>query len=242
MKYFLNGFPKAGVHLLEALIKPLTLNRLAWWAGTQAFNGWSKDKIGIDMMTNGICYVPDNHRIMGHCCYDDDIEWYIELSAIVHIFIWRDLRDVAVSQAHHVISDNDYLRHPNKDIYRQMDSFEDVLDAVWNGYDKYPGVLERWAEFEPWLHRPSLLVIKYEDVIADTNKIANEILDYSASIQPARALPDGQTKIDNMRVLTTSTEMVASARDTDKCPTFRRGIPGEWRKYRHIFERNYERI
>jgi len=36
VKYYLNAMPKSGLHLLDALCKPLTLNRAPLWAGTYA--------------------------------------------------------------------------------------------------------------------------------------------------------------------------------------------------------------
>lgn len=194
-------------------------------------------RVGIERMTNSICYTPDNHRIIGHCCYDEDIEWYLSLSAIAHIFIQRDLRDVAVSQAHHILSDDNFLVHPAKDLYRELGGFEDVLYAVWHGIDKYPGVEERWAEYEPWLNRPDILVIRYEDAVADLEGTADRILDYGLSIKPARALPDDKTVVESLHVVTNATEMAASARNTSNSPTFRRGVPGEWKRYRKVFER-----
>ena len=236
MKWFLNAFPKSGLHLLDALCKPLTVNRRAWWAGTHANSSWTFQRVGLERVTNAICYLPDNWRLIGHTCYDADIEWYLALSSIAHIFIHRDLRDVAVSQAHHILSDDDNLQHPDKELYRALGSFDNVLDAVWNGYGEYPGIEERWAEYEPWLDKPDVLIIRFEDAIADLEGTADKILDYGLTITPELTLPDPQVKLELSQVLTNATEMAASARDTDKSPTFRRGVAGEWRNY-HIFER-----
>jgi hypothetical protein len=134
MKYYLNGCPKSGLHLLDALVQPLTLNPDADWAGTYTGNSWTLERAPVERITNALCYLPDNCRIKGHACFDEDLDLYLYLSGVAHIFIFRDLRDVAVSQAHHIMSDDDkLLRHPGKDEYRALGDFEDVLGAVWHG-------------------------------------------------------------------------------------------------------------
>ena len=188
------------------------------------------------MATNAICYLPDNHRLIGHAGYDEDLEWYITLSGIVHVFMYRDLRDVAVSQAHHILSDDSNLNHPGRDLYRALGSFDNVLAAVWHGIDGYPGIMERWDEYEPWLTRAGVLCLSYDDAIADLEGAADAILDYVATVKPAMALTDTGGKLTESIIMTNADEMVASALDTDSSPTFRRGVSGEWREYAEVVE------
>jgi len=233
VKYYLNAMPKSGLHLLDALCKPLTLNRAPLWAGTYTGHGFTTQRKGLELVTNPLCYLPDNYRLIGHSGYDDDLEWYIANSGICHIFMVRDLRDVAVSQAYHVISDDDNLQHPDKDIYRALDSFDDVLRAVWYGIDGYPGIPKRWAEYEPWLDRGGLLVLRFEDVIADLEVAASAILDYAHSITPAYPVLQ-RGRINSAFVDTNAAEMAESARDTGSSATFRKGVSGEWRQYQDV--------
>lgn len=229
MKYYLNAMPKSGLHLLSALVGPLTLNTAPLWASVYSGNAFTKQRKGLELITNPLCYLPDNHRMIGHSGYDEDLEWYIANSGICHIFIHRDLRDVAVSQAHHIMSDDDNLKHPDKERYRALGGFDDVLRAVWLGIDGYPGVPERWAEYEPWLDRAGL-VLRFEDVIADLEGAADSILEYAHSVIPAYPVMQ-RGRINASYVDTNPVEMAASARDTAASPTFRKGQAGEWRQY-----------
>lgn len=236
MKYYLNAMPKSGLHLLSALVKPLTMNAKPLWAGNRANNSFTMQGKGPEFVTNAICYLPDNWRLIGHCAYDEDVEWYLTLSGVAHIFITRDLRDVAVSQAHHILSDDDNLKHPDKELYRALGGFDDVLRAVWYGIDGYPGVFDRWREYAPWLDRADVLVLRFEEVIADLEAAADTILDYVHGLSPAYPQLPGKVpmKMTGVMNVTNATAMVESALDTGASPTFRKGKAGSWRQYMEI--------
>ena len=218
MKFYLNGFPKSGLHLLDALVKPLTLNPEADWAGTYTSNSWTLERGPVERITNALCYLPDNCRIKGHACFDEDIDLYLYLSGVVHIFIHRDLRDVAVSQAHHILSEDDEtFRHPGKEEYWRLGDFENVLSAVWHGIHGYPGVAERWSHYETWLKSANTLCLNYDEVMADLYAAAERIKKWGAYIKPNYPGILNEAYID-----ASSDAMVASARDTGKSLTFRR--------------------
>jgi len=229
MKYYANAMPKAGLHLLDALLKPLTLNPEANWAGTYTNSSWTLDRAPIEQITTALSYMPDNWRVKGHACYDEGIDVFMALGGIAHVFMYRDLRDVAVSQAHHILSDDDSaFMHLGKEQYRALGGFDDVLFGVWHGIPGYPGIMARWAEYEPWLTCGQVLALNYADTLADLEGTAQMIIDYSGRIV-------GNATASS-RVDSTAADMAASARDTASSPTFRRGVPGEWRKYAEVME------
>jgi hypothetical protein len=131
------------------------------------------------------------------------------------------------------MSDDSNLNHPEKELYKTLGSFDNVLQAVWNGIDRYPGILERWSAYEPWLERSNVLILRFEDVIADLEKAARRILDYAYGIRPS--MPNDRTKMISDYISTNETAMIASARDTSESETFRKGTSGEWRQYKYIF-------
>jgi hypothetical protein len=69
--------------------------------------------------------------------------------------------------------------------------------------------------------------LSYDEVMADLEGAALRIKDYCRLLRPASA--------KSSQVDAPASEMVASARDTGKSPTFRKGQPGEWKKYPAIF-------
>jgi hypothetical protein len=115
-----------------------------------------------------------------------------------------------------------------------LGGFDATLDAVWNGLDGYPGIEERWSEYSPWLDRPGLLVLYYDEVMGDLKGAAEKILDYSLTIKPQFPIQESKVQLKVSQVWATATDMVASALDTDSSPTFRRGVPGEWQKYKEV--------
>lgn len=235
MKWYLSGFPKAGLHLLDALLKPITQDGEAEFQGTYMYGSWGFDRAPLELLTHKLSYLPDNHRLLGHARYDEDLDLFLYHAGIAHVFIYRDLRDVAVSQAHHILSDDDVnFRHPAKDLYRALGSFEDVLAAVWHGVDGYPGVEERWRHYWLWLSLGHRLAFEYANLLDNLEEAAGRILQYG--LQRAFEMTGLEYSYDDGLI----DKMATSAHDTSASPTFRRGVPGEWRDYRHVFERGVE--
>jgi len=236
-KWYLNGFPKSGMHWIALMMipiaEPLFDDHNLWsvpWAGTFTGNSWTLNSVPLERVAYKIGRLRDGYFFKGHSAYSDELErflWYLGISAI---FIYRDLRDVAVSQAFHVISENDDLMsHPDKDIYKKMDTFDEVLEAVIKGIDVYPGVLDRWPHYAGWLDAEWVCKIRYEDLIKDPHREAIRILKHGLGrVSTVFGLkPD--IKEDNLNIV--AGWMVEAGKRTDKSPTFRKGSTGDWREY-----------
>lgn len=236
MKWYLNGFPKSGLHLLDALVRPITQPGRADVAGTYTNGSWAYDRVPLSLIMDKLSAMPDHHRMMGHSCYDETLDAWLADAGIAHVFIYRDLRDVAVSQTYHILSDDlDRFPHPGKDYYRAMGGFEDVLAAVWNGTPEYPGVEDRWKRYRGWLESGHTLCLRFGQIIASLPIAAMRIYTYLMDLHEAKY----HSKLGMIGDVTIN-RMASSAADTGNSRTFRRGVPGEWKQYRNVFEREYE--
>lgn len=240
-KFYLNGFPKAGLHLLTGLMRPLAKPMYgdlfhAPWVSSHQGNSWKSDLHPHSQVCFGIGRTAEGHYTNGHLGYDIIYDLFMDRLGIIHIFIYRDPRDVAVSQAHvlwhggeeHDKSNSD-IEHPARHEFRAMADFDEVLSAVINGHEDYPGVMARWDLYAPWLPRSWMLSVKFEDIIDDRAVVAEQILDHMTarlnSILVADMKLETGTKIELVKA------MMVSSHDTDASPTFRRGAVGDWREY-----------
>lgn len=241
-KWYINGFPKSGLHWLALMMmpvaKPLFDDHELWnvpWAGTFRMNSWTSWTVPMERVTYKVGRLTDGHYLKGHSAYSDELErflWYLGAAAI---FVYRDFRDVAVSQAHHVLSDRDDLMvHPDKDHYRALGSFDETLKAVIGGTETeegvvYPGVMERWAYYAGWLDVDWMCQIRFEELKADTHAIAVRILRHG--LQRVSNVFGVQPDVveDNLDLV--ASWMVQAGKRTEKSPTFRKGTTGDWRAH-----------
>jgi len=233
-KWYLNGFPKSGLHFGQQFIKPLArlmppgqLHPLPW-VGSFQHHSWSEEWQLIEPQLYKLSRLLPGHYFKGHCAWREDIEHFMWFAGIAHVFIYRDLRDVAVSQAYHVLSDDDNWKHPAKDRYAALGSFDKVLEAVIIGLDEWPGVMHRWEMYAPWLDVEWVFKFQYEDALERPAEMAESLINYGleriANIFRLELVPNA----DSMETMTEA--MVKSAIDNrEQALTFRKGVAGEWR-------------
>jgi hypothetical protein len=94
---------------------------------------------------------------------------------VVHYFVYRDLRDVVVSEAHYLRDMNRW--HRLAPYFRKCASIDDAIMLSITGLDppvpelEYPNIATRFARYEGWLHRDDCLAIRFED-LASENRTA----------------------------------------------------------------------
>jgi len=169
-KYVLNGFPKSGLHAYSAMMGPwcpvVDKETDEWgsfakqWSGTHMDNSFSF-QTEMPRATIGwqLARVTQGRHIRTHMAHYDWIQEYLYNLGTSHVFIYRDLRDVAVSQTHHILERG---KHPNKGMYRAL-GFDGALSAVIEGLDVYEGIIERWEMYAPWLNDTHTLSVSFED-------------------------------------------------------------------------------
>ena len=116
---------------------------------------------------------------MGHLGYRPSFEKAFEAMGTCMLFVYRDLRDVAVSQTYHIENEDDVrFKHPGKEIYQKMESHEARIQAVVEGIEEYAGIVERWELYAPWLEVAWVLPIRFEDMRTEPKKVAHKVVDY----------------------------------------------------------------
>ncbi len=241
IKFYLNGFPKAGLHLLDLLIRPLALpmaDDQLWnapWVGMFKGHSWTNERHDLEPICYRLGRAQPGRFLKGHLGHDHDLANFMYHLGLVHIFIYRDLRDVAVSQVFHILDSQQrggkqLFGHPGKASYLTLGGFDEILTAVIGGHEKYPGILERWLEYFLWIDaagaQERVLCLRYEDIMEDPIITSMDIIQYMI-----RRLKEttGQAPL-NLPVMGIAEQMWESAQRTELSPTFREGRVGGWRR------------
>lgn len=235
-KWLANGFPKSGTHLLAHMLRAIAPYEGPTeagyfeqpWAGTFKGNSWTLLKVPVEHTTFRIGRIGNGHMVKAHLGYDEEIARFIYLMGANHCFMYRDLRDVAVSQAYHILeSDSERLSHPAPHLY-DRENFDNLLMQVIVGHRGFPSVIERWESYAGWLDDDWTLALRYEDVLAEPRAWARYIFEAAMNRMGERfrvkvtLIPDARDAVVDV--------MARMGERRDKSPTFRRGEPGNWRE------------
>jgi hypothetical protein len=240
-KWYLNGFPKSGLHWLSLALMPIAKPQVGeheiWdlpWAGTFKLNSWSNQEVSLERVTYLTGRLQDGFFLKAHSAYSKELERFLWYLGAAVVFIYRDFRDVAVSQAFHVTSEGDErLAHPEKEFYGDMDGFGSVLRAVIEGVTsdngfEYPGVMSRWAHYAGWLDVDWICKVRYEDVLENPRGTAVKIVRHGLSRACGIFGLKPEVVEENLGVV--ADMMVQAGAMTHLSPTFRKGARGDWRE------------
>ena len=235
-RWVCNGFPKSGTHLLVQMVHPIAPYQTGTeaglfdkpWAGTFGGNSWTLNRLPLERTCYKLGRVNNGKMVKAHLGYSPELAEWMRLSGLVHVFIYRDLRDVAVSQAWHIINaEGERLAHPKPDAYPR-DDFDETLALVIKGNGPFPGVVKRWQAYAGWLDVGWTLAVRFEDLRNDPEEAAENIFTYgmlrNAQIwdKTVDFKPDGL-----MKVVKT---MAKASQQREQSATFRKGNIGDWRE------------
>jgi hypothetical protein len=228
-KILINGFPKSGLHLTELMVTCMARPFVEKpWISAFKDSAWNTEYQDMEQVKARFWCPTGDTYVKGHCGYTEEIGKMLYDFDYAVIFVHRDLRDVAVSQAYHVVSDKEELIHPDKDLYKALPTHEDVLKAVITGLDKYPGLIERWEQFAGWLDARWVLKLRFEDIKDNLRNTAELMVRYTygraAQIKGLKVSLDGRD-VDNM-----VGAMMQMSERKELSATFRKGTTQQWRE------------
>lgn len=239
-KWVLNGCPKHGLHLLVMAVEgvanamPPSIYNANNWVGTYVHHSFTNTTHAMDSFFFLLSRLQQGQYAKGHIGWRRDVAEFMRLSRFAHVFIFRDLRDVAVSYAYHVLSGPPKQhQHPGKDMYRtieQISGFDGVLSAVIEGVGPFPGVCQLFQPYALWLDEPWTLALRFEDAIADLPSMAATMLTCGI-----KSITDGiwqdRYMVEKSLFDKAVQEMANVAGQKEASPTFRHGVAGDWREH-----------
>jgi len=229
-KWVLVGFPKAGTHLAASMISPLAKpmeSALSGKAWASAFNdAFTHEERRLEVVAWQLSELAPGRYYKAHSGHHPDLEAFLWFLGACVLFVYRDPRDVAVSLAYHVLSEKqDVLIHSGREKLLALGGKDEILKAVITGIEGYPGVMERWEAYAPWLSVPWVFKLRFEEAIANPCGVADALVRHAL---------DRLGQVFGLRFSQPDTadlvgRMVAAAADRDRSLTFRAGRVGDWR-------------
>ncbi len=165
-----NSFPKSGTHLLVQVLEALpgVVNLGAFLASTPSITFRERSP---QTMARRIDTIGPGEVVSAHLHHDERCAAALLRKRAVHYFIYRDLRDVAVSEAHYLTRMNRW--HRLHRYYRDLP--DDAARIAWAitgerdpkfPYD-YPNIGERFARFRGWLEDANVCAVRFEDLVGE---------------------------------------------------------------------------
>ncbi|NIR62401.1 MAG: hypothetical protein GWN61_00725, partial [candidate division Zixibacteria bacterium] len=224
-RVFICSFPKSGTHFVEQIVQticqPMPTERP--WAGTFQGHSWTTEWIHIRKTLRRIGFIRDGTYAKGHVGYQKETANFLWGNGAAVLFVYRDPRDVAVSQTHHILNGK---THGHNEIYQDI-GFDAALLAVIKGLDVYAGVMERWEHYAGWLEEDWVLSVKYEDLLNNKREVLSDIVRYivghSANVRGYQAT------IEEDILESVIDAMDRNSSRTDLSPTYREGKSGGWK-------------
>lgn len=166
-----NSYPKSGTHLLYQIL--YSIPGLKKWndiVSVQALCGIMNTASHIRWKIGS---APNGTIVRSHLMYCNQILNILNENGCKMLFIYRDLRDVAVSHARWVIKEERIFLH---DLYTQMATFDDQLMHSIQGVPigspfgsniSQPDIGSDFARWSRWVEDPHTLAIKFEDLVGE---------------------------------------------------------------------------
>ena len=218
-RMYINGFPKSGLHLAERMVVSMfdPVRGDYNWYGT---NPWSTERRNLEEAAT-LAVIQPGQYLHGHTGWLKTMEELFIGLEIGMVLVYRDLRDVVVSQAYHILSDSDMLNHPARDLY--SDNLQEVMRDVIVGIDRFDGIFERWDTYAPWLEKDFVFPITYREMLRKPQKAAKRFLEYSLGLAY-----DEDFYIEEGLKEMLIENMVAMLKQRTSA-TFRKGKTGGWK-------------
>ena len=221
---FGNSFPKSGTHLLTQVLAGFAQLGPVVDSGLPAvvnFDGPTGQPLPVSQLLRQLERLQPGDISYGHLHAFPEVVELLCSPGWAPYFIYRDPRDVVVSHVHYVTEMEP--NHVHHDYYvNHLHSFEERLRVSIIGRPElaipFPGIAERFAPYMPWLLRPEVQPLRFEDFITQPRQAIGLVLDHAQK----RGL---QIQADREAAIT----QLHAAIDPQRSPTFRSGKVGGWR-------------
>ena len=141
---------------------------------------------------------------------------------LISFFVYRDPRDRLISSIFYAV--DIYEGHAQHNYYSSIPMEEriktEILGRDVPGLEHLPNIHEHYARYTGWLDCPSVLCLRFEDLILHQRESLEKILDHVE--RTSFKIPTTREK---------AISIIETAIQPEKSPTFREGKTGKWRDY-----------
>jgi len=229
-----NSFPKSGTHLLDQIVDALPQRRNYGAFLSSMTSSFQFRPRNLASVARFIGTTTPGELVRAHLFFDEDYARELKALNFVHYFIIRDLRDVVLSEANYLRSQNRW--HRLHRYFRQAPTLEDAITLSIRGFPElapridYPDIGRRFEKYAGWLDHPDVFVVRFEEL---TSNRRQEALCGMADFSAARS----QMPVDVEKLA----DAMAANIDPLRSHTFRKAKSGGWREqftaeHRRLFE------
>lgn len=229
-----NSFPKSGTHLLHQIISsiPQLIDYGNFIASMPSF---TFKEVSANKINQRLGQILPNEIVASHIHFNEQYSSMLQEKNIFKLFIYRDLRDVTISEAHYLSTMNKW--HKLSGHFSKIDSMEDRIKLSLRGLPAssgidYPNVVKRFMKYKGWLNSPDTLLIRFEDLVSKDGEkylrlIAEEYLKQCGEVSPF----NGDELVS----------LFKQAIDPEKSHTFRSGKKEQWKQvYTDAMKEQYQ--
>jgi hypothetical protein len=166
-----DSFPKSGTHLVNQIVDglPNCTNYGAFLASM--FSSFQFRERSVENVNRFIRGIVPGEVVRAHLFYHPDNAAALRKKNLVHFFVFRDPRDIVVSEAHYLREMNRWHRLHRH--FAALASIEEAISLSITGFVpplagiEYPNIAARFARYAGWLKSNECLAIRFEDLVSD---------------------------------------------------------------------------
>jgi len=219
----INSFPKSGTHLLSQIVGGFP-GQYDWGQFYVSSPTLTMREVPTRVMAKRLERLCPAETAKAHLFWHPDFDRVLRERGAVRYFIYRDPRDVVVSETRYLTEMN--RRHRLHREFVAIDNDHDRLSFCINGSEAlmeqgvwYPNIAERFARYREWLSDPATLAVRFEDLRGEQlDAVAGDIVDHY--LRSAPAIPAAERQAIREHCL--------AAIDPARSHTFRSGRTGGW--------------
>jgi hypothetical protein len=221
---FGNSKPKSGSHLLLQILNGFTQIMPYKYVEVDPIRTIERDggRRTVDSVLSDLKDIPQGVIGWGYLEATPENVAFLCQADRVNYFIYRDPRDVLVSQV--FFATDMHEEHGMHEYYNSLPDFGERLKVAINGIDRdglfMVSVKQRYESVFQWLEQKHVMCIRFEDLINNRDVTLNTMLDEVESTG---------CKIPTMREKALS--VLLEAIQPKKSHTFRSGKTGGWKQY-----------
>ncbi|MCF7807266.1 MAG: sulfotransferase domain-containing protein [Candidatus Marinimicrobia bacterium] len=220
----INSFPKSGTHLLHQIISifPYVEDHKTFIVSMPSFT--QRVRTNQEIIKKYEKQVIPGELIRGHQFHSPELASYLSERRVVQYFIYRDPRDVVISEANYLYDMNRI--HKLHKYFRKFKALEDriMFSIMGNTYHSTPidylDINGRFQKYIGWLKESEVYSVRYEDLVADQRQAVVE-----------KIVMNFCNKCNYEVDLTSTVTAALKNINPQKSHTFRSGGTEKWKKY-----------
>lgn len=162
-----NSLPKSGTHMLMQMARAIPRTKYYGSFIAQAPSITLKNRSDAKITQKIRCIAPS--EVLGaHLHYSENTVSALNQKNALHLFVYRDPRDVILSEVHYLTNMAPWHKMHRK--FASLTSTEDriLLAILGDGTETYPDSKERIGKYLGWIEDLSVLSVRYEDLNTPT--------------------------------------------------------------------------